>query len=38
VINTVQKKKTRRGNTEPERKKKDLASTAFRRKGTVIHR
>jgi hypothetical protein len=32
-------KKSTRGNTEPEReKKKDVASTALRRKGTVIHR
>jgi hypothetical protein len=29
-------KKPTRGDTEPE-KKKDVASTALRRKGTVIH-
>jgi hypothetical protein len=40
VITATRKKKPR-GNTEPERereKKKDVASTALRRKGTVIHR
>jgi hypothetical protein len=40
---TATRKKSTRGNTDPERerereKKKDVASTAFGRKGTVIHR
>jgi hypothetical protein len=40
VITATQKTKKRtRGNTEPERKreKEGVASTALRRKGTVIH-
>jgi hypothetical protein len=31
-------KKQTRGNTEPRKKKKDVASTALGRKGMVIHR
>jgi hypothetical protein len=31
------KKKPTRGNTEAEKEKKDIASTALRRKGMVIH-
>jgi hypothetical protein len=30
-------RKPTRGNTMPEREKKDVASTALERKGTVIH-
>jgi hypothetical protein len=31
-------KKKQQEETQPERKKKDIASTDLRRKGTVIHR
>jgi hypothetical protein len=39
VITATRKKKTTRGHTKPEKEgKKDVASTALGRKGTVIHR